>query len=92
MKLSRDKCAVLKSITNNYFKNISKIHDIKIYNSEEFVDIILYPESSIILNSIDIEDFSMRLKENIVELKHSSDLIIVEFDVIHKYIKFSISF
>ncbi len=92
MKLSRDKCAVIEYITTNYFKNISKIQDIKIYNSEEFVYIILYPESSIILNSIDIEDFSIRLKESIVELRHSSDLIIVEFDVIHKYIKFSISF
>ncbi|SHF33545.1 hypothetical protein SAMN05444408_11517 [Chryseobacterium takakiae] len=33
MKLSQDKCAVIESITTNYFKNLSKIQDIKIYSS-----------------------------------------------------------
>ncbi|KAA0126314.1 hypothetical protein FY557_17940 [Chryseobacterium sp. SN22] len=92
MKLSEEQYIIIQTTAVNYFKNIGGIRDIKIYNSAEFLDIVVYPESSLILNSNDIEKFSETLKEIIFQLKDNSELMIVEFDVINRCISFSVSF
>lgn len=79
-------------ITLDYFKSFGNIKDVKVYQSTAFFNIAIYPESSIILNSMDMEEYTEKLKENNFEIKRSPDLMVIEFDVVEKCITLSLNF
>lgn len=90
MELSLDQHKLIQSITLEYFKSFGKIQEVKVYHSDAFLNIAIYPEHILILSSMDMEEFAEKLKENNFEIKHSPELIIIEFDVVTKCITLSL--
>lgn len=92
INLSLDQQKQIQSITLEFFKSFGNIQDVKVYLSDSFFNITIYPEYNLILNTMDIEEYSEKLKENNFEIKHSPELIVIEFDVIEKCITLSLNF
>jgi hypothetical protein len=89
IKLSLEQLELIQSITLECFKSFGKIQDVKVYHSDAFLNVAIYPEYNLILNSIDIEEYGEKQKENGFEIKHSPELIIIEFDIVAKCITLS---
>lgn len=85
----------IQIVINNYFKDIGEnetIKEIKVYQSDSFINISIYPESSVSLSVYDVKILTKKLTENNPNLKHITDLVVINFDIQNKCVTLSLDF
>lgn len=95
MEISLKEKLEIQAIISNYFENIGEIEtikEIKIYQSDSFINISIYPESSISLSLHDLKIIVDKLGENYYHFIYSLDLLVINFDLSEKCITLSLSY
>lgn len=85
----------IEAVINNYFKDIGEnetIKEIKVYQSDSFINISIYPESSVSLSVYDVKILTKKLKGTNPNLKDITDLVVINFDIQNKCVTLSLDF
>uniref|UniRef100_UPI0013902C79 hypothetical protein n=1 Tax=Chryseobacterium mulctrae TaxID=2576777 RepID=UPI0013902C79 len=82
----------IKTIALNFFEGLGEIQTITVNQSDIFFNINIFPKSSLVFGFHDIETFTEKLEDNNFPLRHSANLIVIDFNLLNHCIILSLNF